>query len=433
MNGEDIEKITQSTNVISQWSIRILKNIGFEDKWINYFNLIFLLILLVVAVFALQLITRYILHLVFARLGKLPRMSFFNRLRAHRFPHFLAMIIPFSLVKSSIPIIFDQFPKLMLFADKIADIYLIFYVIWLIMSLINAFGDTLRIKESMRDKPIDSYIQVVKIVLYFIGFIILFSILSGKDPMVFITGLGALSAVLMLVFKDTIMGFVASIQVSVNDMVRIGDWITVPKHDADGDVVQITLTTVKIRNFDKTITTIPPYSLVSDSFQNWRGMQDSGGRRLKRQIFIKLTSVHFIKDEEIKHYEKIQLITDYVKERAKEIDDFNAEVNADKSLLINGRNLTNMGLYRNYIQNYLRKHPHTNKEMMIMVRQQPIGSKGIPLELYFFTDTTEWTKYESIVCDIFDHIVAAATYFQIELFEDMSDLMTSINNNLALE
>lgn len=305
--------------------------------------------------------------------------------------------------------------------DKLADIYLIFYVIWLIMSVVNAFSDTLRTKPSLKDKPLDSYVQVVKIIFYIIGFIILFSILTGQNPTVIITGLGAASAILMLIFKDTILGFVASLQVSTNDMVRIGDWITMPKYGADGDVVQITLTTVKIRNFDKTITTIPPYSLVSDSFQNWRGMVDTGGRRLKRSVFIKQSTIRFIREEEIAGLEKIQYISDYIQKKAVEINEYNSRAGADKSLLINGRNLTNMGLYRHYIDNYLRNHPDVHKELLLIVRQLQPTSKGLPLELYFFTATIDWVRYEEIVSDVFDHITAAAGYFDLELYEDVSN------------
>lgn len=432
MNEGSIEQITQSTNLISEWSIQLLKNWGFADKWINYINLIFLLLILTILVFALQFLTRIILRVIFSRVSMLPRMSFLKLLRKRRFPHFLAMIIPFSLVKGSIPIIFEQFPKLMNLANKLADIYLIFFVIWLLMSVINSFGDLLRTKSAMKDKPIDSYIQVVKIFLYIFGFIILFSILSGKNPMYLITGLGAASAILLLVFKDTIMGFVASIQVSANDMVRIGDWITVPKYDADGDVIQITLTTVKIQNFDRTITTIPPYSLVSDSFQNWRGMVEAGGRRLKRSVFVKQSSIRFVKDEELFQLEKIQYITDYIQERNQEIKKFNQTSGADKSLQVNGRNLTNMGLYRKYVENYLRSHPGVHRNMTLMVRQLQPTSKGLPLELYFFTQTTVWSEYESIVSDIFDHITAAVKYFDLEIFEEVSNpIQMNIPNKAA--
>lgn len=418
---QKIEQVTKSTHVISQWSEQLLKNIGFSDKSIDYFNMIFLLLLLIIAVLILQYLTRFIIRRIFAHIAKLPRMSFFKRLRQHRFPHYFAMIIPFTLVKGFIPIIFEPFPKAEFFANKLADIYLVFYVIWVCASVINAFADTLRAREGMEDKPIDSYMQVLKIFLYSIGAIVIISILTGKDPKVFITGLGAASAILMLVFKDTILGFVASIQVSANDMLRIGDWITMPKYGADGDVIQITLSTVKVQNFDKTITTIPPYALVSDSFQNWRGMREIGGRRLKRAIFVKQASVRFILDEELEQFKKNEIIADYIFERSKEIKEYNEAAKVDKSLLVNGRNFTNMGLFRKYIFFYLQQHPRVHKEMTLMVRQLPPSSKGLPLELYFFTNTTVWTEYEEIVSDVFDHVTAAAKYFEIELFEDISN------------
>ena len=421
MNEDNIEQISRSTNAISEWSIEFLKNIGISDNWIKYINLIFLLSVVVVLVFVVQYLTRIILQAILNRSARISKAHILENLSKRRFPHFLAMIVPFSLVKGSIPIIFDQFPKTMQFMDKLADIYLIFYVIWLIMSVVNASSDTLRLKPSLKDKPLDSYVQVVKIIFYIIGFIILFSILTGQNPTVIITGLGAASAILMLIFKDTILGFVASLQVSANDMVRIGDWITMPKYGADGDVVQITLTTVKIRNFDKTITTIPPYSLVSDSFQNWRGMVDTGGRRLKRSVFIKQSTIRFIREEELSGLQKIQYISDYIRKKTTEINDHNSRAGADKSLLINGRNLTNMGLYRHYINNYLRNHPDVHKELLTIVRQLQPTSKGLPLELYFFTATTEWVRYEEIVSDVFDHITAAAGYFDLELYEDVSN------------
>jgi len=352
-------------------------------------------------------------------------IEFLRHLSERRFPHYLAMIIPFSLVKGSIPIIFDLFPRTMVMLDKLVDIFLIFYVIWLLSSIVNAFADTLRSRPSMADKPLESYVQVVKIILYAIGFIILFSILTGQKPGVILGGLGAASAILMLIFKDTILGFVASMQVTANDMVRIGDWITMPRYGADGDVIQITLTTVKIRNFDKTITTIPPYSLVSDSFQNWRGMVDAGGRRVKRSIFVKQSSIRFLSDEEVKELQKVQAVTRYITTRSQEIDTYNQSVSADKSLALNGRNLTNMGLFREYIKNWLSQHPDVHKELMLMVRQLQPTSKGLPLELYFFTATTEWERYEDITSDVFDHVTAAATFFELELFEDISNPVVS--------
>lgn len=433
MNEENIQQISRSTNAISDWSLQLLQSLGIDDNWAKYINLIILVIVLTVLVFIVQYLTRTVLKSVLDRFGKISRAEFPKNLSRRRFPHFLAMVIPYSLVKGSIPIIFDQFPKTMVLADKLADIFLIFYVIWLLMSVLNAFFDTLYKKPSMRDKPLESYAQVVKIVLYCIGFIILFSILTGKNPAHILTGLGALSAVLMLVFKDPILGFVASIQVSANDMVRIGDWITMPKYDADGDVFEISLTTVKIRNFDKTITTIPPYSLVSESFQNWRGMVDTGGRRLKRSVFVKQSTIRFMKDEELKELEKIGLISDYIRSRSEEINVYNQEKGIDKSLSINGRNLTNMGLYRQYVKNYLENHPGVHQELLLIVRQLQPSSKGLPLELYFFTSTTAWVQYEDIVSDVFDHVTAAARYFDLELYEDVSNPVITKTSEVKTE
>jgi len=432
MNDEKIEQISRSTNAISNWSIQLLTNLGISENWVKYINLLLLLLVLVLLVFLVQFLTRKILHLILKRTAKITGIEFLTHLSTRRFPHYLAMIIPFSLVKGSIPIIFELFPTMMLLADKLVDIFLIFYVIWLLISIVNAFADTIRTKPTMLDKPIESYSQVAKIIFYAVGFIILFSILTGQKPGVILGGLGAASAILMLIFKDTILGFVASMQVSANDMVRIGDWITMPKYDADGDVIQITLTTVKIRNFDKTITTIPPYSLVSDSFQNWRGMVEAGGRRVKRSLYLKQSSIRFLNNEELKELEKIQYVSDYIRSRSSEIDHYNKTSGADKSLYINGRNLTNMGLYRHYIKNYLNNHPDVHKEMLLLVRQLQPTSKGLPLELYFFTATIEWERYEDISSDIFDHITAAVKYFDMELFEDVSNpVLTSLPGMVA--
>lgn len=421
MDEEKIQQITQSTSVISEWSKAFLSGIGVSGQLLDIINLLFLIGITVVIVLLIYHITRYILRSVFDKMAQISKMSYLKHLRERRFPHYLSMIIPYSLVRGAIPIVFELYPSLASIGIKAADIYLVFYVIWLLMSAVKAFGDSLKVKDQLKDKPIDSYIQVVSIFFYFIAFIILFSILTGQKPMYFITGMGAASAILLLVFKDTIMGFVASIQVSANDMVRIGDWITMPKYDADGDVIQITLTTVKIRNFDKTITTIPPYALVSESFQNWRGMQENGGRRLKRSVFIKQSSIRFIESEELSRFKDIQIIADYINSKTEEINRYNEKVNADKSIAINGRNLTNMGLYRAYIQKYLQDHPGVHNEMTTMVRQLQPVSKGLPLELYFFTSTIKWLEYEGIVSDIFDHITAAAKYFDLDLFEDVSN------------
>ena len=418
---EKIEQITERTNLVRNWSMEFLSNLGISDQFIKYINLIFLIAVVVVLVYILQVLTRRILTAVLERTSKVKRLSFLQYALNRKLPHYIAMIVPFSLIKGSIPTIFFDFPKSMVFFNKLADAYLVFYILWLISALLNAFSDMLSTRESLRDKPLKTYFQVIKIFLYAIGGIILLAIILSKDPAILIGSIGAASAILMLVFKDTIMGFVASIQLSANDMVRIGDWITMPKFNADGDVFEINLTTVKIRNFDKTISYVPPYSLVSESFQNWRGMQETGGRRIKRSIHIKQSSISFVDQKGLDNFKRIQSISKYIDERYAEIKKHNDEIGADKSVAVNGRNFTNMGLFRSYVQGYLKDHPEVKQDMMIMVRHLDPTSKGVPLELYMFANTTVWAKYEGIVADIFDHIMAAAKYFDLEIFEDISN------------
>jgi miniconductance mechanosensitive channel len=249
------------------------------------------------------------------------------------------------------------------------------------------------------------------------GFGLCFVILTGVPLWTFFTTLGAASAILLLIFKDTILGFVASIQVSINDSVRIGDWITMDKYGADGDVVEINLATIQVQNFDMTITHIPTFALLSDSFKNWRGMQNSGGRRIKRSILIKAKSIHYLKDEDVENLKKIQLITKYLVTKQKEIKTLNVKNNIDKTSLINGINLTNIGVFRKYIQTYIEGHSAINKDMFIMVRQLAPTSQGIPLEIYAFSSDKRWENYEYIMSDIFDHVLAAVPYFNLELYE----------------
>lgn len=416
MNEHDIEKITESTNIISDWSYRLLSNLGVGGEWIKYINAIFLLIILAILVFILQYITRKLVQVMMKHMGNISKMQIAQRLQERRFPHFLAMIVPFSLVKGSIPIIFEMFPQAMKVADKLTDIYLIFYVIWLVMSVINAFGDTLKTKPGLSDKPIDSYTQVVRIFFYFIGFIIIISILTGKNPMYFITGLGAASAILLLVFKDTIMGFVASIQVSANDMVRIGDLITMPKNGANGHVTQITLTTVKVRNLDKTIVTIPPYSFISDSFQNWRGINEAGGRQFQRCLYVNQSDVRFMNDEELEGMKKIQGLKDYIEHHQKELDKINANLKSDLSQPLNGFHITNSDLLIQYALWAISHHPRINKKFTIMVRTLDPTPEGLPIQLYGFTSTTDLVEFEKIVGEIINHVLAVLPSFQLRIY-----------------
>ncbi|PRM99250.1 mechanosensitive ion channel family protein [Aliarcobacter cryaerophilus] len=297
-------------------------------------------------------------------------------------------------------------------------------LIWIVVfgllatySLIDKTFKTLYNKTKIPFFDMQTVIQSIKLIFGIICLIYIISILMDKSPVAILSGLGAMSAVLMLVFKDTILGFTAGLQLSTNKMVQIGDWIEMPKYGADGDVFDIGLNVVKVRNFDKTITTIPTYALVSDSFKNWRGMRESGGRRIKRAIKIDLHSITFLNEDDIKRLEKANFLAPYLKEKVNEIKSYNESNKFDLSVAMNGRRLTNIGTLRAYILTYLKNHPNINKDMTIMVRQLSPDEYGIPLEIYCFTSTTVWADYENIQSDIFDHIYSVLQEFDIKPYQ----------------
>ena len=401
----------------SRASLEFFKGLGLSDSVAAVANALVLLVLASIATYIIYYVVRRVLRLIFIQTIRRTNLPFFKFLLEQKVPHYLSLVAPLMVLYLTIPIVFNDYPQVNKLLLGFCDVYLVLIVVWIIMAIIKASGDLLREKPAFKGKPLESYLQVIRIFLYLFAAVVLFSNLTGKSPVVFFTAMGALSAVLLLMFKDTIMGFVASIQVTTNDIVRIGDWITMPKYGADGDILQINLTTVKVQNFDKTITTIPTYALISDSFQNWRGMRQSGGRRIKRAVNIKQSSIRFLKDEDLLKFEQIQLLSNYIQHRKKDIDKHNTRIGADKSLLINGRNLTNAGLFRKYIDSYISNHSGTNKRMNIMVRQLAPTAQGLPIEIYVFANTIIWAEYEHIMADIFDHIIAAAPYFGLQIYE----------------
>lgn len=406
-----------STNDIYNWVHKKLLGWGLPESIVNYINLLVLLSLSLIFLWAVYAISRRVLLSITSRMAKNTATKFDDFLINNRVPAKLARIIPLSLSSSLIPIVLTGFPGWINIADKFITILLAIAWVAFFRALFRSVRDHLRTKKGFHDKPLDSYIQVVDIFLFFIVGIILFTTLTGQSPWAFLTAMGAASAILMLVFKDTIMGFVASIQVSTNDMVRVGDWIEMPKYGADGDVIEINLNTVKVRNWDKTISTVPTYYLITDSVKNWRGMHEAGGRRIKRAIHIKISSIRYLADDEITELKKIQLLTEYINERQTEIDQFNKESGADRSMLVNGRNMTNVGLYRKYINRYTETHPMIRKDMSFVVRQLSPSEHGLPIELYMYTSDTRWAVYENVMADIFDHLLSAIKYFKLEVFE----------------
>ena len=286
----------------------------------------------------------------------------------------------------------------------------------MLSALLAIYGKSAIAKEI----SITPFVQVLKLGLYFVTGILLLSLLLQKTPLYFLSGLGALTAVLMFVFKDVLMGFVAGIQLIANKMVAPKDWIEIPKYGADGDVLEITLTTVKVQNFDNTITTIPTYALINESFKNWRNMNLSGGRRIKRYVNIDLGSIKFCSSEMLEQFKRIQLISQYIQNRQEEILVYNKKHQVDESKLVNGRRLTNIGVFRSYVEAYLRQHPMIHKDMTFLIRQLSPSENGLPIEIYVFCKDTNWTAYEAIQADIFDHILAVVPEFDLQVFQDPS-------------
>ena len=391
---------------------------GLSEFWSNSFALILLLILFLVLGRIIFWITRKVIAGFFIRFARSTASKFDDILIQNKVPKILSYLPVLFLYYETIPTLFTVISQdFAAFVQNITEALLIVLIIALIRAVLKSVNDYLKTLASFKDKPLDSYLQVFMIFLWFVGGILILSVLTGRDIGSFLTTLGALSAVLLFVFKDTILGFVASVQITVNDTVRIGDWISMPNSNADGDVISISLSTVQVQNFDKTITSIPTYKLISDSFINWRGMSESSGRRIKKSLLIKSTSIRFLEPDEISELKKIDRIAPLIDERQKEIEASNTAQKTDKSLLINGRNFTNLGLFRYYTQVYLQTHDQINQNMTVMCRQLAPTAQGIPLEIYAFSKDKVWINYEGISSDIFDHLQAAIPYFHLECFE----------------
>ncbi|MEN2467323.1 mechanosensitive ion channel family protein [Ornithinibacillus sp. JPR2-1] len=335
---------------------------------------------------------------------------FIERKVFHRLSHIVPAIIIYQFATS--------FPNYVTLIQKASNTYIILIMLLVINSTLHAINDIYRTFEVSKTRPIKGYIQVANIIFVIIGSILIIANLIGESPLVLLGGIGALSAVIMLVFQDSILGLVAGVQLTTNDMVRVGDWIEMPKYDADGDVIDITLNTVKVQNWDKTISMIPAYALVSNSFKNWRGMQDAGGRRIKRSLYLDTTSIGFCSPEMIERLKQIQIVSDYITEREAEIEEYNRKHKVSRENPVNGRAMTNIGVFRAYVENYLKRHPGIRQDMTLMVRQLDPTENGLPLEIYAFTNTTEWAAYESIQSDIFDHLFAIAKEFGLRLFQN---------------
>jgi len=377
-----------------------------------------LVLMVVVMVILIWWLTKKILHYVIPRLTAKTKTVWDDIIFNDRILNSLSTLIPVILFDQLLPILFKDSTSFLPVVLAGTDVLIIMDSVWILVSIFNSVNEILSQDERHKDKPIGSLTQLAKILTFSLGAILIISTMIGRSPLFLLSGLGAMAAILLLVFKDSILGFVASIQLSANNMVQVGDWVTVPNYGADGDVLEINLTTIKVQNFDLTITTIPTYAFISDSFTNWRGMSNSNGRRIKRAIYLKIDSIGFCDDDMLKRLCKIALVADYIQRRKEEIQAYNDSHKVDKSTLVNGRNMTNVGVFKAYIEAYLKANPNINNEMMVMVRQLPPSEKGLPLEIYAFSKDKNWKAYENIMSDIFDHVLSAVPYFDLEVFEN---------------
>jgi miniconductance mechanosensitive channel len=409
---------------ISKWFIER----GLAENITAYvLNVFFILIILVLSYLANLIAKRVILAGV-SRLIKRSSRSWDDMFLKNKVFKRLSHLAPALVIYLLSPLAFADSPVLVSFFRNAAFIYMVIIALFVLDSFLNTFHDIYLTLEVSKQIPIKGFVQAVKIILFFIGGILILSTITNKTPLYFFSGLGALTAVLMLIFKDAILGFVAGIQLSANNMVHKGDWIEMPQFGADGDVLDVSLTTVKVQNWDKTITTIPTYSLISHSFKNWRGMQESGGRRIKRALYIDMTSIKFCDREMLERFANIQYIREYIERKNKELAQYNKDHGVDASSLVDGRKLTNIGTFRAYVEAYLHNHPKIHQKMTFLVRQLAPTDHGLPLEIYVFSNDQVWARYESIQADIFDHFLAAIPAFDLRIFQNPtgSDFRTLI-------
>ena len=414
--------VQETTNALMQEVNHSLVSMGVDVNWANKVdNWIVLLLIISVALLA-NVICRHIILRAVAKLVQRTKATWDDVVFDHKVMiHISRMVAPI-FIYLAIPLAFPEHAEsgVLDFMRRICLIYIIAVFLRFISVFLSAVYHVYSEREQFKDRPLKGLLQTAQVTIFFIGGIVIVSTLINKSPTVLLSGLGASAAILMLVFRDTILGFVSGIQLSANNMLKVGDWISMPKYGADGTVIEVTLNTVKVRNWDNTITTIPPYLLVSDSFQNWQGMRESGGRRVKRSINIDMSSVRFCTPEMLAKYRKIQLLKDYIDKTEKVVELYNKEHHIDNSILVNGRRQTNLGVFRAYLNSYLKSLPTINQELTCMVRQLQPTETGIPLELYFFSAIKDWVPYEEVQADVFDHVLAIIPEFGLRVFQNPS-------------
>lgn len=397
-----------------------LLSLGMSQAWVDRLDRIIIILIIVIVAFVIEAIIRAIVLQAMNSIGKRIKSNTWREIIVNKkiFGVLLRIIAPI-LILSMMSMYFTEGAPLLTIVYRICKAYIIYVVIRMISFVMAAIYDIYTLKEEFKDRPLKGLLQTGQTIVYFIGGIIIISVLIGKEASDLFIGLGASAAVLMLIFQDSILGVVAGIQLSANNMLRVGDWITMPKYNVDGDVIEVTLNTVKVQNFDKTIVTVPPYALVKESFQNYRGMKDSGGRRVKRSLTIDFDTVQFCTPEMIEEFKKIDCLGKYLERKDKELKEFNEKHPAKGTSELNVRRQTNLGVFRAYIDAYLKQQFDSIQQsgFTFLVRQLQPTEYGIPIELYFFTKTTIWAEYEGIQSDVFDHILASVPSFGLSLYQ----------------
>lgn len=414
------EKVYKSYAFLEQLEAWLL-SLGLSETSAHHSKVLISILGIVILAVVANFIAKKIIVAILTVIVKRTKNTWDDYLIKRKVFHKLSHLAPALVIQFTIGIaLYEYSPNFSFVIERLTYVYMV--VVWLLVinSLLNALHDIYLTFEMSKNRNIKGYIQLIKIVVFAVGAILIISILISKSPAKLLVGMGASAAIMTLVFKDTILGLVASIQASANNMVNPGDWIEMPARNADGSVLEITLNTVKVQNWDNTITTFPTYALVSESFINWKGMQESAGRRIKRTIFIDVRSVQFASVELLEKLKQIQILKPYLEDKIKEIKEYNEKIGAETDMPVNGRRLTNIGVFRKYLELYLADNPNVSKEATSMVRHLQPTEKGIPLEVYCFSSEKAWVKYEEVQADIFDHIFAIIPQFELRMFQSVS-------------
>lgn len=409
-------------HALLHWVHRLLTDLGIRAEATDLLDRVVTVLIILLISLVAGLLFRYLVLGVVRRIVTHTKNTWDDRLFNAHLLHKIAHAIPVIFLYVLLPLAFPDNDRVVVVLRRLCIVYIIIVVMIFLNVFLKVLFDILRHRDAFRNQPVQGLLQTSQIVLYFVGTIVIISVLADTSPFRMLAGLGASAAILMLVFRDSILGFVSGIQLSANDMLQPGDWITMPKYNVDGTVIEVTLNTVKIQNFDNTITTLPPYILISDSFQNWRGMEESGGRRVMRSVNIDITSVRFCTPEMLERYKRIALLKDYLEKKEAELKQYNETYGIDEGVSVNLKRLTNLGILMAYLGLYLQNLREVNHELLCMVRQLQPTENGIPVQLYFFSAIKEWKAYEGVQSDVFNHVMAVIPEFDLYVFQNPSGI-----------